>query len=118
MVRGMDLAVASGQFAAEAACRAIDAQDVSANGLASYKQALSDSFVLKDLETFKKWPHTMETWERMFTEYPAMVGEMFNAMFVVDGKPAKPLIKRMMPIIKKRGLLSLGKEVIKAVKSL
>lgn len=118
MVRGMDLAVASGQFAAEAACRAIDAQDVSVNGLASYKQALSDSFVFKDLETFKKWPHTMETWERMFTEYPAMVGEMFNAMFVVDGKPAKPLIKRMMPIIKKRGLLSLGKEVIKAVKSL
>ena len=54
----------------------------------------------------------------MFTDYPVMVKEIFNAMFSVDGEPQKPLMKRMMPIAKKRGLLKLAGEVRKAVKSL
>ncbi|MCQ4799317.1 FAD-dependent oxidoreductase, partial [Eggerthella lenta] len=65
-----------------------------------------------------KWPHVMEGWDRMFTEYPAMARDVFNAMFSVDGKPQKPLMKRMMPIVKQRGLLKLAGEVRKAVKSL
>ena len=115
-VRGMDFAVASGRMAAEAACEAIDKGDTSAAGLASYK--LEDSFVIKDLQTFQAWPATMEHWDRMFTEYPTMVREIFNGLFAVDGKPQQHLAKRMMPIIKKRGLFSLFKEIRKAVKAL
>ena len=118
VVRGMDLAVASGQIAAEAACDAIDRQDVSAAGLSSYESKLRDSFVIKDLETFKDWPHTMESWDRLFTEYPKMVSEIFNSMFVVDGTPSQPLRKRLMPIVKKRGLFKLLKEVKGALMSL
>ncbi len=117
-VRGMDFAVASGRMAAEAACEAIDAGDTSAAGLASYKTKLEDSFVIKDLQTFRAWPATMEHWDRMFTEYPTMVREIFNGLFAVDGKPQQHLAKRMMPIIKKRGLFSLFKEIRKAVKAL
>ena len=117
-VRGMDFAVASGRMAAEAACEAIDKGDTSAAGLASYKTKLEDSFVIKDLQTFQAWPATMEHWDRMFTEYPTMVREIFNGLFAVDGKPQQHLAKRMMPIIKKRGLFSLFKEVRKAVKAL
>ena len=117
-VRGMDFAVASGRMAAEAACEAIDAGDTSAAGLASYKTKLEDSFVIKDLRTFQEWPATMEHWDRMFTEYPMMVREIFNGLFAVDGKPQQHLAKRMMPIIKKRGLFSLFKEIRKAVKAL
>ena len=117
-VRGMDFAVASGQIAGQAAVRALDAGDTSAAGLASYKQAMEDSFVIKDLETFRKWPHTMEGWSSMFTDYPVMVKEIFNVLFSVDGEPQKPLMKRMMPIVKKRGLFKLAGEVRKAVKSL
>ena len=40
----------------------------------------------------------------MFTDYPVMVKEVFNAMFSVDGAPQR-LMKRMRPIIKKRGAL-------------
>ena len=47
-----------------------------------------------------------------------MVKEVFNAMFSVDGAPQQPLVKRMRPIIKKRGVLKLGREVMKAVKAL
>lgn len=117
-VRGMDFAVASGRMAAEAACEAIDKGDTSAAGLASYKTKLEDSFVIKDLQTFQAWPATMEHWDRMFTEYPTMVREIFNGLFAVDGKPQQHLAKRMMPIIKKRGLFSLLKEIRKAVKAL
>lgn len=117
-VRGMDFAVASGRMAAEAACEAIDKGDTSAAGLASYKTKLEDSFVIKDLQTFQAWPATMEHWDRMFTEYPTMVREIFNGLFAVDGKPQQHLVKRMMPIIKKRGLFSLFKEIRKAVKAL
>ena len=117
-VRGMDFAVASGRMAAEAACEAIDKGDTSAAGFASYKTKLEDSFVIKDLQTFQAWPATMEHWDRMFTEYPTMVREIFNGLFAVDGKPQQHLAKRMMPIIKKRGLFSLFKEIRKAVKAL
>ena len=117
-VRGMDFAVASGRMAAEAACEAIDKGDTSAAGLASYKTKLEDSFVIKDLQTFQAWPATMEHWDRMFTEYPTMAREIFNGLFAVDGKPQQHLAKRMMPIIKKRGLFSLFKEIRKAVKAL
>ena len=117
-VRGMDFAVASGRMAAEAAVAAIDAGDTSAAGLAPYKAAMEGSFVIQDLRTFSKWPHVMEEWGSMFTDYPVMVKEVFNAMFSVDGAPQQPLMKRMRPIIKKRGALKLGREVMKAVKAL
>ena len=117
-VRGMDFAVASGQMAGQAAVKALDAGDTSAAGLASYKQAMEGSFVIKDLATFRKWPHTMEGWSSMFDDYPVMAREIFNAMFSVDGEPQRPLVKRMMPIVRKRGLLRLAGEVRKAVRSL
>lgn len=117
-IRGMDFAVATGQFAAEAACKAIDGQDCSAAGLSSYKTAMENSFVLQDMKTFKDWPATMEHWDRMFTEYPKMAGEVFDSMFVVDGQPMEHLGKRLMPIIKQRGFLKLFGEMKGALKAL
>ena len=60
----------------------------------------------------------MENWDRMFTEYPVMVKDIFNAMFSVDGRPQEPLRRRIMPIIKKRGLFKTANEVRKAVSAL
>ncbi len=117
-VRGIDFAVASGRMAAEAAVAAINSGDTSAEGLSGYRTTMEDSFVIKDLKTFSKWPHVMEEWDSMFKDYPVMVKEIFNAMFSVDGNPQLPLAKRISPIIKKRGVVKLGKEVMKAVKAL
>lgn len=117
-VRGMDFAVASGQFAAEAACEAIDAGNVSSSGLASYRALLENSFVIQDLKTFRAWPSTMEHWTRMFAEYPAMVTDIFNAMFVVDGHPQEHLTKRVVPLLKERGLMKLAREVRGALRAL
>ncbi|MGI6217991.1 MAG: FAD-dependent oxidoreductase [Coriobacteriales bacterium] len=117
-VRGMDLAIASGQMAAASACAAIDAGDVSASGLAAYRAMLESSFVLQDLQTFRGWPSTMEGWNQMFTDYPKMARELLDSMFVVDGKPQQHLKDRMKPIIKKRGVMSLYRQVKGALKSL
>ena len=118
MVRGMDFAVASGRMAAEAAVEALDSGDVSAAGLSGYQRRMEDSFVIQDLRTFGKWPHVMEEWDAMFTDYPVMVKEVFNAMFSVDGQPQQPLAKRIMPIVKKRGLIKTAMEMKKAVSAL
>ncbi|MEC4183240.1 FAD-dependent oxidoreductase [Adlercreutzia sp. R21] len=117
-VRGMDFAVASGRMAAEAACEALDAGDVSAAGLAGYRRRMEDSFVIKDLATFSKWPHVMEGWDSMFNDYPTMAAEVMNALFCVDGEPQQPLRRRIMPIVKKRGLIKTAREVKKAVSAL
>ena len=117
-VRGMDFAVASGRMAAEAAIDALDAGDTSVVGLAGYKKRMEDSFVIKDLETFRRWPHVMEEWDAMFSDYPTMVRDIFNAMFCVDGQPQEHLSKRIMPILRKRGLFKLGREMKGALKAL
>ena len=45
-------------------------------------------------------------------------GQGFNAMFVVDGEPQQHLTKRIIPVVKQRGLLRLAKEVRGALKAL
>lgn len=117
-VRGMDFAVASGQFAAEAACDAIDARDVSAAGLAGYREKMENSFVMKDLKTFGEWPHVMEGWGAMFKAYPQMATDALNAVFVVDGQPQRHLKDRVMPIVKEHGLFKLARELRGALKAL
>ncbi|MEC4177066.1 FAD-dependent oxidoreductase, partial [Adlercreutzia sp. R7] len=107
-----------GRMAAEAACEALDAGDVSAAGLAGYRRRMEDSFVIRDLATFSKWPHVMEGWDSMFNDYPAMAAEVMNAMFCVDGEPQQPLRRRIMPIVRKRGLIKTAREVRKAVSAL
>lgn len=117
-VRGMDFAIASGRFAAEAACNAIDAGDVSATGIVSYMAKLEDSFVMKDLETFKTWPRTMEGWESMFADYPGMAAEVFEAMFAVNGVPQRHLKDRIALHREEAGIFKLIKEMRGALKAL
>lgn len=99
MVRGMDFAAASGQMAAKTAVEAIDAGDVSEERLSGYRLRLEDSFVLKDLEAFQRFPSFMEGCTRMFGEYPDMARDIMLGMFTVDGTPTehvKPMLKNRM----------------------
>lgn len=60
----------------------------------------------------------MESTTRMFNEYPAMVRDVMNTMFIVNGEPVKPLKKSMMPIVKKVGVMNLLKDVRGGMKAL
>ena len=92
-VRGMDFAVASGYYAAEAVKKAKAAGDFSAAGLASYEASLRESFVLKDLETAKSIPSVMEN-PRLFSHYPKAVSDLLESIYTVDERPQAGMIKK------------------------
>ncbi|MCL2807385.1 MAG: FAD-dependent oxidoreductase [Coriobacteriia bacterium] len=118
MVRGMDYAIAAGMHAGRSAVAALEAGDTSAQGLAIYEKALENSFVLKDLEQFKNFPHFMESTTRMFNEYPALARDVMNTLFIVDGSPMPPLKKSIMPLVKKLGFMNILKDARKGMKAL
>lgn len=117
-VRGMDYAIAAGRIAAEAAIEALDAGDTSAARLASYRAKLEDSFVLKDLQAYRRFPAFMEGTPRMFSGYPEMAADIMRGMFSVDGAPVRSVKSTVMGPVKRMGMLSLLKDVRKGMKAL
>ncbi|SQJ26221.1 oxidoreductase FixC [Salmonella enterica subsp. enterica serovar Heidelberg] len=101
-VRGMDLAIASAQAAAQTAIDAKARQDFSAASLAGYKRALEKNGVLRDMRHFRKLPGLMEN-PRLFTEYPRMAANIVGDLFTVDGGPVPPLRKTILSHAKKIG---------------
>ena len=92
-VRGMDFAIASGYFAAQAVLKAKEAGDFSAAGLASYEASLRDSFVLRDLETARSIPNVMEN-PRLFTHYPMAIGRLLESVYTIDDQPQAGIVKK------------------------
>jgi len=105
-VRGMDFAIASGYYAAQAILRARQAGDFSAAGLAPYEAALRDSFVLKDLETARIYPQFMEL-PRLFTHYPTAVSRLCEDVFTIGPGPTPSLMKKAWKGIR-RDFLNVG----------
>jgi len=89
-VRGMEFAVASGVVAAEVIKEARKTGDYSAASLAQYEELLRDSFVLKDLQTYRNVLSFMEN-PRLFNYYPQAVSDMFAQLMWIDENP-KPKI--------------------------
>ncbi len=116
-VRGMDLAIASAQAAAQTAIDAKARQDFSAASLAGYKRALEKNGVLRDMRHFRKLPGLMEN-PRLFTEYPRMAANIVGDLFTVDGGPVPPLRKTILSHAKKIGLVNLLKDGIKGATAL
>jgi electron transfer flavoprotein-quinone oxidoreductase len=117
-VRGMDYAIAAGMHAGRAASRALDARDTSRAGLNDYVRALKESFVLRDLQRFRRFPHYMESTTRLFNEYPALLRDVFNTLFLVDGTPVQPLRQSLKPLLKQVGYLTLLKDIRRGMKAL
>lgn len=118
MVRGMDYAIAAGMHAGRAASSALDDKDTSKESLERYTEALEQSFVLKDLRQFQRFPEFMESNLRIYNEYPALLRDVMQALFIVDGKPTPRLKQALMPLVRKVGLTTLLKDVRKGMKAL
>jgi electron transfer flavoprotein-quinone oxidoreductase len=104
--------------AGRAAVIALESNNTSKAGLASYPQALEQSFVLRDLRQFWRVPHFMESTTRLYNEYPALVCDAMDRLFIVDGTPVLPLRKSLTPLVKGIGLMTLLKDMRKGVKAL
>lgn len=110
-IRGMDMAIASGEAAAKAVLAAKEKNDFSEQGLSTYRTLLEDG-LMKDFKLYKKLPAFMEN-PRMFNQYPKMMTGIMADMFTVDGTPAQPLRKKIMKRAKGVGYLNLIKDGIK-----
>jgi electron transfer flavoprotein-quinone oxidoreductase len=94
VVRGMDFAVASGEAAAKAVMHAKANSDFTASGLGVYQKLLKESFVLQDMEAYRKAPEFLET-ERLFGTYPEFVTSLAGKLFTVDGSPPVHLLGKV-----------------------
>ncbi|GKX56719.1 oxidoreductase FixC [Leminorella grimontii] len=115
-VRGMDLAIASGEAAAKAVLLAKDRNDFSRKGLEAYRTLLDDSFVMKDMRLYKDLPAFLDN-SRFFVDYPAMAAGAMRDMFVISG-PERPLRKKLISRVKKVGVMNLIKDGFKGVRAI
>ncbi|GKX53012.1 FAD-dependent oxidoreductase FixC [Budvicia aquatica] len=110
-IRGMDMAIASGEAAANAVLAAKERNDFSQQGLSTYQTLLEDG-MMKDFKLYKKLPAFMEN-PRMFNQYPKMMTGIMADMFTVDGTPAQPMRKKIIKRAKEVGYLNLIKDGMK-----
>lgn len=115
-VRGMDLAIASGEAAAKAVLSAKEKDNFSRQGLETYRELLERSFIMNDLRLYQNMPDLMDN-PRLFTQYPQMAANIMQELFSVTG-PQQPLRKKLFPHLKKVGLLNLLKDSLKGVRAL
>jgi electron transfer flavoprotein-quinone oxidoreductase len=88
IVRGMDLAIASGAIAAEAIIEAKKHNDYSAKSLATYETKLKESFVMKDLYTFRNIWKILNN-PRLFQKYPGLIAALLEDLMYI-GSDSKP----------------------------
>jgi electron transfer flavoprotein-quinone oxidoreductase len=100
-LEGANLAVASGIAAAETVIAAKKSENFTARFLASYQDKLENSFVLKDMEAFKKAPKFLEN-PRIYKEYPEIACDLAKKIFTNDGKPREKMMTLLKQATKNR----------------
>jgi electron transfer flavoprotein-quinone oxidoreductase len=93
-LRGMDFALESGRLAGEAAVRAVRAKDPSPAALASYRAALEQSFVLRELKAFRGYPGAFHN-PRLYEAYPEILTGMMHRAFFTDGS-GRPHLRKLL----------------------
>ena len=115
---GTNMAMLSGKYAGETALEAFEKGDFSSDMLCLYRKKLENSFILKDLKTYKSVIDILSTRTGSFLGYyPQKVCEFFNIFTTADGveKHGK-FVKFTKDFFRKRSLSELFKDGISAVK--
>lgn len=82
---GSNLAMTSGKLAGEVACEAHVQGNYSAKTLGAYDARLRQTFVVKDLQRYRKASRYPEAFRQFFTRYPELLNGMATEFFTVDG---------------------------------
>ena len=91
--------MASGAIAAEVAEAALKKEDFSAEFLGLYEKRLRETFVMKDMETFRQSREVLAN-PRLYGTYPAFICSLLNAIFTIDDQPKKGLYRTTMDAAK------------------
>lgn len=114
-VRGMEYALASGYYAAQAVLIAREAGDFSRNMLAHYEVLLNNSFILKDFKTFQNAPEVLEN-PRLFQHYPELIGGIMQDIYQIPDGAKPPLYKTVKKYINFREMLAMAGDLRKVSK--
>lgn len=117
---GTNLAMISGKLAAETAILALDSGDYSKKILSNYEKALKNSFILKDLRTYKDLMDVCHSRQKAFLSYYFKKINVFFEMFTsVNGVPKRENYwKFIKSIFTDRKLSELVKDVFAILKLL
>jgi electron transfer flavoprotein-quinone oxidoreductase len=86
---GSNLAMTSGRLAAEAILEAMERNDFSSRGLQDYARRLNESYVLRDMKKYRKFPSFLETHKELFAGLPGAASMAAREMLTVNGVPKK-----------------------------
>jgi len=116
IVRGMDLAIASGVIAGETIKSASKRGDYSAASLATYESMLNKSFVMKDLRTFRNIWRILNN-PRLFDKYPQAINTLLTELMFVGPDPKPKLSSTVLKRFRKNFLnLSTMKDALDLLK--
>lgn len=115
---GTNFAMISGKFAGETALDAIERQDFSENQLCLYKKKLENSFILKDLKTYKDVVRIFTGRTASFLGYyPEKVNEFFGIFTCADGVTKKGKFQKFTKhFFTKRSLSELFKDAFAGIR--
>lgn len=115
---GTNLAMISGKLAAETAIEALNKNDFSENTLNLYKKKLENSFIIKDLKSYKdvmKIAHSRA--DSFFGYYPEKINGFFEAFTSVDSIPKRDKFRgQIKNFLTGRTLIELFKDGISMIK--
>jgi electron transfer flavoprotein-quinone oxidoreductase len=94
-LEGVNFAMASGMYAAQAAVDALRRKDTSTAGLAGYRQRLEASFVLRDHRKLREIPHLVLS-DLAQRQLPQIATGVLERMFTVDNPSPKPGLRRIL----------------------
>jgi electron transfer flavoprotein-quinone oxidoreductase len=99
---GTNLAMASGRMAARTILEALEKGDFSRRGLEGYVSRLQDSYVLKDMEKYRGFPHFLQGHKEIFTTLPGIASLAAREMLTVNGLPKKQKQRIIWKAVRKR----------------
>jgi electron transfer flavoprotein-quinone oxidoreductase len=94
-LEGVNFAMASGMYAAEAAVEALAAGDTSAAGLAGYRRRVESTFVLRDHHKLRR-AHSLVLSDRVQHLHPQLAANIVERVFRVDNPEPKPGFRRIL----------------------
>ncbi len=98
-IQGMDYAMRSGILGAETIVKAKERGDFSSATMKEYKQALEESYVMKDINSFQDAVHMLHN-PSMYQDVPNLICDFGRKFFTIDNEPTKKSRQLMQESIK------------------
>lgn len=115
---GTNLALVSGQLAAKAAIVALDCNDVSKNTLKLYENYIKESFIYKDLKSYKNIIESVKKRKKSFLDfYPKQATLFFKTFVEASGvEKRKVYLNFICQFFKSRSIIELFKDLFTLIK--